>query len=130
VAFVIGVPPQVGSLALSRTPIAIHPQPVIAPVAAPELKVTTLPLGPAPVLPPAPPAGGWVLPPPEVPPVLGFSVPLLPQELAKITKALQTATEVKAKLVLIIVLFLAFMSPSRLVFAYSITERPQMGKTI
>jgi hypothetical protein len=71
-----------------------------------------------------------VLPPPEVPPVLGFSVPLLPQELAKITKALQTATEVKAKLVLIIVLFLAFMSPSRLVFAYSITERPQMGKTI
>jgi hypothetical protein len=40
------------------------------------------------------------------------------------------ANETKAKLDFTIVFFLAFMSPSRLVFAYSIAERPKMGKHI
>jgi hypothetical protein len=54
---------------------------------------------------------------------------LLEQAPANIAKALQTVSEVKAKLVLVMV-FLAFMSPSRLVFEYSIAERAGMGKTI
>jgi hypothetical protein len=49
---------------------------------------------------------------------------LLAQEVANMAKAPHATSEVKAKLTLMIVLFLAFMSPSRLVFAYSIAELP------
>jgi hypothetical protein len=40
------------------------------------------------------------------------------------------ANEAKAILDFMIVLFVAFMSPSRLVFAYSIAEALEMGKHI
>jgi hypothetical protein len=84
-------------------------------------------LPPLPVLPPAegPPPPVPVLPPLPPPPVSPFA-----QEAANIPKAIHMASEAKARLTFTIVLFLAFMSPSRLVFTYSIAEGPQMGKDI
>jgi hypothetical protein len=63
---------------------------------------------------------------PPLPPVLS----LLAQEVVNVAKTAHTASEAKARLTFTIILFLAFMSPSRLVFAYSIAERPDMGKYI
>jgi len=72
---VMGVPPQVGLVAVSREPKAIHPQPVIGPTAAPALNVTVLPppeTAPPepPVAPPPVPAGPVAEPPPPLPPLL------------------------------------------------------------
>jgi hypothetical protein len=71
--------------------------------------------------------------PPEVPPAPVPPVPpvpplssLLAQEIANIAKTPHMARE---KLDLTIVLLLAFMSPSRLVFTYSIAEAIEVGKT-
>ena len=52
-AAVIGLPLQVGSLTESAEPRATQPYPVIAPVALPFKKVTVVPLGGPPGLPPA-----------------------------------------------------------------------------
>jgi hypothetical protein len=132
-AFVIGsaVPPggvapeasQTGELRLSWAPKATQPYPLIGPLALPLAKVTVSPLG-AMLPPPAPPPPPPAAPPP--PPLLS----LLAQDVAKIAKAPHATNEVKARLTFVIVLFLAFISPSRLVFAYSIAEAPEMGKDI
>ena len=128
----MATPLQVGSEALSAEPRAIHPYPVIWPWAWPELNVTLLPLAAG-----VPPVGVPVLPPPLVP--AGGGLPPLPPlsllaqdvaNVANIARATHSASEVKAKLTFTIVLFVAFMSPSRLVFVYSIAEAPDMGKDI
>jgi hypothetical protein len=69
-------------------------------------------------------------PPPPLPPLPPVPVSLFAQEPASSAKAPHMASEVKAILTRMIVLFLAFMSPSWLVFVYSIAERPEMGKDI
>jgi hypothetical protein len=77
---------------------------------------------PLPLLPP--------LPLPLLPPLPPVPVSLFAQEPASSAKAPHMASEAKARLTFMIVLFLAFMSPSWLVFTYSIAERPNMGKDI
>jgi hypothetical protein len=69
-----------------------------------------------------------LLPPPPLPPLSLLAQDV--ENVANIARAKHSASEVKAKLAFTIVLFVAFMSPSRLVFAYSIAEAPEMGKDI